>query len=123
MEEKEDVMMNKSECIQFVGIKPTRALLRCVEKQVKKWINRYDSFESISNKVDYLVRIERDESHPHCLCAMRIRVAGSYLHSFETGRTVQEALKRAIERLQAVGFACRASGEVIAERSGAAQVA
>lgn len=94
--------MEDKEHIRFVGMKPTRSLLRFVERQVKKWISREQGLLFLPKSADYKVRVEREENYPYYQCDVEVCIGSRRWHSFECGRTLHDALTHALRRMKSV---------------------
>lgn len=99
IKKKEDRSM-KNEKIVFFGIKPTRPLIRFVETHVEKWIARKQSLFFLSRSADYSVQIEHEVDYPHYHCTIKIRIGSREWAGYETGRSLHDALTRALQQIK-----------------------
>ena len=93
-------MINGENKIVFVGMKPTKTLERFVQKQIEKWINREQSLLFLPKKSFYEVTLEREIDPPSADCHLRIQIGTKIWESYDTGKTLQDALLKAIQDLR-----------------------
>lgn len=87
--------------ILFVSMKPKRSMVRYVECELEKWVDREQS-ALVPGRAEYEVRIEREESSPYYHCFVDMGFGPCRLRSQEGGKTLQVALNNALRRLRVV---------------------
>ncbi len=93
-------MENGKRTVQFFGMKPTRTLLRYVERQVEKWIEREQRSAVPPEDPEFHVQIEREESGAYYYCAIEIKIRSDEWRSYESDRSLHDALKNALRDLK-----------------------
>jgi hypothetical protein len=86
--------------IILLGMKPTKAFERFVEKQVEKWISREQSLLFLPKESTYEVTFEREVDPPSADCHLRVQIGAKIWESYDTGKTAQEALLKALQGLR-----------------------
>lgn len=92
--------MEDKKMIQFFGIIPTRSLLRFVEAKIKKWIERELIYRDCPKNLTYHIQVERDETFPYYECAAEVQIDSHEWRGHGSGRTLHEALNRALKHLK-----------------------
>lgn len=95
-------MKSNEESIQFIGMKPTRTLLRYVKRQLEKWLDREFSGVLRDGNFEYSVQIEREETGSYYYCAISLKMNFKEWRSYGSERTLHEALKLALRDLKPV---------------------
>jgi hypothetical protein len=93
-------MSKEASQIIFLGLKPTKALESFVQKQIEKWINREQSLLFLPKESSYEVTLEREIDPPSSDCHLRVQIGNKIWESYDTGKTVEDALLKAIQGLR-----------------------
>lgn len=93
-------MEDKSKQVVVYGVKPHRVLLRSIERQVEKWIEREQSLLFLPKHAEYRVEVEKEDTDPFFGCSLKIRIGSREWRSHEGGKTIQEAVSQALKRLR-----------------------
>ena len=93
-------MSQEGSQIVFLGMKATKALERFVQKQMEKWINREQSLLFLPEESSYEVTLERETDPPTSDCHLRVQIGTKMWESYDRGKTVQDALLKAIPGLR-----------------------
>lgn len=82
------------------GLKAHRSLVRSIECQVEKWIERERSLLFLSKQSEYRVEVDKEDEHPFFHCSIRIRIGSREWRSREGGKTIQESVGQALRHLR-----------------------
>lgn len=93
-------MENTNLSVQFFGMKPTRTLVRYVERQVEKWVEREQFAGSSPRDAKIHVLIEREETDSHYFCSIEVKRGLDQWRSYEGDRSLHDALKNALRNLK-----------------------
>ncbi len=93
-------MESMSSSVQFFGMKPTRTLVRYVERQVEKWVEREQFSGSSPRDAKVHVLIEREETGSFYYCSIEVSQGSDRWRSYESDRSLHDALKSALRNLK-----------------------
>lgn len=95
-------MVNVKKEIRFYGMKSNKALKRQVDRQLRKWLFRHQISSNACNDATYRVCIEREGGSCHC-CHLQVQVGAESWESHDVGKSVQDALSRALQHVAKSG--------------------
>lgn len=91
-------MKNLNE-VRIYGLKPSRSLLRQIERRMEKWGESDDARKFIGRTWSYSLEVERiDTSMFHCW--LQIKTETAAWRSQDSGKTIHAAISNALRRLK-----------------------
>jgi len=92
-------MENVDQVISFVGMKPNFAVRRMLKKQLDRWIKNKTGPLNINHLCNYHVRFEHEAKTVGYSCYTRIQIGNCTWEGHDVGRSIQEALSRALKHV------------------------
>lgn len=93
-------MEDRKNGIVIRGIKAHRALVRSIECQIEKWIEREQDLQFLPRHREYKVEVDREDEQPFFHCSIKIRIGSREWRSYEGGKTIQESVSQALRHLR-----------------------
>jgi hypothetical protein len=88
--------------IMIQGLKPSKSVIRSIERQVEKWIETEG--RPLSPHTDhagnYTVRVEAEEWRHFVHCSLQVKIGSNEWHSEESAKSLHDVLSRAIRHLK-----------------------
>jgi hypothetical protein len=93
-------MEDERSVVQFLGIKPSKALRSSVVRQVRKWMTREVGLLTSLERDSFEVLVER-EGDLAFSCCVRVRSGENCWENEGSGKTVQDALRQTLKHMRA----------------------
>jgi hypothetical protein len=84
--------------ISFYGMKPNKALIRQIERQIQKWVVRQKQSLHSSGNASYRVCFEREGGNCLC-CHLEVQLGSQRWEGHDVGRSVQDAFAHTLQHV------------------------
>ena len=91
-------MEERGKEILFYGMKPSKAVVRVIERQLEKWTARKIPSRSLRDEAAYRVSFEPESGGCLC-CSVQVQVGSENWVGQDVGKSAQDALFNALQHL------------------------